>query len=149
MVPEPSHGGACRRRAHELPVLRAAGLLAFRRALRGGQRRLALAERPPRLAVPAARGDERHGGARRRYGAGWLGGIEAPEQVAPVIAAIREAAAAAGRPIDPDHYGASFSYRFGTWDEPIVQRTAQVLARLGRGADPHRLAVAGAARDIV
>jgi probable F420-dependent oxidoreductase len=84
-----------------------------------------------------------------RVGTGWLGGIQSPEQVAPVIAAIRDASAAAGRPIDPDHYGASFSYRFGSPDEPIVQKTASILAALGQGSDPGRYVVAGSAADIV
>ena len=112
---------------------------------------VAIAPRPVQQPLPLWLGGSSPASIRRtaRFGTGWLGGVEAPEQVAPVIAAIREAAAAAGRPIDPDHYGASFSYRFGTWDEPIVQRTAQILARLGRGADPRRLAVAGTTRDIV
>jgi alkanesulfonate monooxygenase SsuD/methylene tetrahydromethanopterin reductase-like flavin-dependent oxidoreductase (luciferase family) len=45
-----------------------------------------------------------------RLGTGWLGGVESPEQVAPVVAAIKTESAAAGRPIDDDHYGAAFGY---------------------------------------
>jgi probable F420-dependent oxidoreductase len=71
-----------------------------------------------------------------RLGTGWLGGIETPAQVAAVVTAIRAASAAAGRPIDPEHYGASFAYRFGSWEEPVVQAGAALLARLGRDADP-------------
>jgi probable F420-dependent oxidoreductase len=111
----------------------------------------AIAPRPVQQPLPLWLGGSSPASIRRaaRFATGWLGGIEAPEQVAPVIAAIREAAAAAGRPIDPDHFGASFSYRFGGWDEPIVQRTGQILARFGRGANPRRLAVAGTTRDIL
>ena len=83
-----------------------------------------------------------------RLGTGWLGGVESPEQVAPVVAAIEAEAAAAGRPIDPDHYGAAFGFRFGSWDEPIVQRTARLLSALARTDDPARhVAVGGARRD--
>jgi len=84
-----------------------------------------------------------------RLGTGWLGGIQSPEQVAPVIAAIRAESAAAGRPIDPDHYGASFAFRFGSWDEPIVQNAGRLLARLGQGTDPRRYAAVGDADAMV
>src|SRR4029077_2843016 len=73
-----------------------------------------------------------------RLGTGWLGGVEPPEQVAPVIAAITRESAAAGRPIDPDHYGAAFAFRFGAWEEPIVERTARLLSALARTPDPSR-----------
>src|SRR6185312_16252539 len=48
-----------------------------------------------------------------RYGTGWQAGAETPETVGEVIAAIRRAAREAGRPIDDDHYGAAFAFRFG------------------------------------
>ena len=82
-------------------------------------------------------------------GSGWLGGIQAPEQVAPVITAIRAASTAADRPIDPDHFGATFSCRFGSWDDPVVQANAKVLHALAPDADPRRLAVAGDATAIL
>jgi alkanesulfonate monooxygenase SsuD/methylene tetrahydromethanopterin reductase-like flavin-dependent oxidoreductase (luciferase family) len=84
-----------------------------------------------------------------RLGTGWLGGVESPEQVTPVIAAIKVESAAAGRPIDDDHYGAAFGYRFGTWDEPIVERTARVVAALAKTTDPKRHAAVGGAREIL
>jgi probable F420-dependent oxidoreductase len=84
-----------------------------------------------------------------RLGTGWLGGVQSPEQVGPVIAAIREASAAAGRPIDPDHYGATIAFRFGSRDEPLVQATATRLARLGDGADPARHVAVGGATEIL
>lgn len=68
-----------------------------------------------------------------RWGTGWQAGIEAPEQVAPVIAAIKARTAELGRSIDEDHYGAGFGFRFGTPDEDIVARYRTLLAkRLGR-----------------
>ena len=56
--------------------------------------------------------------------------------VAPVVAAIRTASVAAGRPLDPDHYGAGFTFRFGSWDEPAVERGAKALSRLVPGIAP-------------
>ncbi|MDZ7728081.1 MAG: TIGR03619 family F420-dependent LLM class oxidoreductase [Dehalococcoidia bacterium] len=53
-----------------------------------------------------------------RIGTGWLAGLQSPAQVAPVVQAIREQSESAGRPLDPDHYGAGFPFRFGSWDEP-------------------------------
>ena len=84
-----------------------------------------------------------------RLGTGWLGGVESPEQVGEVVAAIRTASAAAGRPIDEDHYGAAFGFRFGSPDEPLVQRTGSVLAALAGTADPTRHVAVGGARDIL
>jgi len=84
-----------------------------------------------------------------RLGTGWLGGVESPEQVAPVVAAIKRESAAAGRPIDPDHYGAAFGYRFGAWDEPIVERTGRILAALARTDDPRRHMAVGGATEIL
>lgn len=68
-----------------------------------------------------------------RWGTGWQAGIESPEQVAPVIAAIKARTRALGRSIDEDHYGAGFAFRFGDPAEPIVARYQALLEkRLGR-----------------
>jgi probable F420-dependent oxidoreductase len=70
-----------------------------------------------------------------KYGTGWQAGAETPETVAQVIGAIRTAAVAAGRPIDDDHYGAAFAYRFGGPDDPGVAKVMeQYRARTGRDA---------------
>jgi probable F420-dependent oxidoreductase len=84
-----------------------------------------------------------------RLGTGWLGGVESPEQVAPIVAGIAEASVAAGRPIDADHYGAAFGYRFGAWDEPLVERTARVVAALAQTTDPRRHVAVGGAAEIL
>lgn len=84
-----------------------------------------------------------------RLGTGWLGGVESPEQAGAVVAAIKEAAAAAGRSIDPDHYGAAFGFRFGSPDEPLVQRTGAVLAALAGTGDPARHVAVGGAAEIL
>lgn len=84
-----------------------------------------------------------------RFGTGWLGGIQTPEQCAPVVMAIREAGIAARRPVDLDHFGATFSCRFGSWDDPVVEANARILVALSPGADPRRLAAVGTADDIL
>ena len=73
-----------------------------------------------------------------KYGTGWQAGAETPEAVGRVIAAIQEAAARAGRSIDEDHYGAAFSYRFGSPDDPgVAKAMAQYQARTGRDPGVH------------
>ncbi|HEY1935879.1 MAG TPA: LLM class flavin-dependent oxidoreductase [Acetobacteraceae bacterium] len=70
-----------------------------------------------------------------RYGTGWQAGSEPVADVGRVIAAIRAAVVAAGRQIDDDHYGAACAYRFGTWDDPGMNRVAEAYrARTGRDA---------------
>lgn len=67
-----------------------------------------------------------------RLGTGWQAGIENPDQVAPVITAIKAACERHGRSIDEDHFGAGFGFRFGSPDEPVVARQVAGLAkRLG------------------
>ena len=71
-----------------------------------------------------------------RWGTGWQAGIESPDEVQPVITAIKARAAELGRPIDEDHYGAGFAFRFGKADEPVVTRYREFLTqRLGKPAD--------------
>ena len=78
-----------------------------------------------------------------QWGTGWQAGIESPTEVEPVIAAIKARTAELGRPIDEDHYGAGFAFRFGSADEPIVARYTEFLTqRLGKPADGF-LAVGG------
>lgn len=84
-----------------------------------------------------------------KLGTGWLGGVESPEQAGEVVTALRAASAATGRPIDEDHYGAAFGYRFGSVDEPIVQRTGQILSALAQTSDPSRHVAVGGAAEIL
>ncbi|XOV87560.1 MAG: LLM class flavin-dependent oxidoreductase [Pseudomonadota bacterium] len=83
-----------------------------------------------------------------RLGTGWLGGIDSPEQTAVMVAGIKAACRETGRMIDEDHYGATFSFRFGSRDEPMVARAAAGLAER-TGKDPFRFMVAGDAADII
>ena len=86
-----------------------------------------------------------------KYGSGWLAGAaQPPAQIARVISAIRGRAIELGRPIDDDHYGCGFSYRFGSWEEPVVQRNVQALrARIGEDADPRAFMAVGGPEEII
>ena len=59
-----------------------------------------------------------------------------PRRSPPVIAAIQAEAQRRGARIPDDHYGASLSYRFGSWDEPAVERAAAAFGRLRAAARP-------------
>ena len=110
-----------------------------------------IAPRPVQQPLPLWIGGSSRAAIRRtaRVGTGWLGGVQTAAQVAPVVAAIKQASAAAGREIEPDHYGAGFAYRFGSWDEPLVQRAAAGIARIADGGDPHDYLAVGDAKAIL
>lgn len=65
------------------------------------------------------------------YGTGWLGGIQSVAGIGETVAKIKAASAEAGRPIDDDHYGAGFAFRFGSIDEPVVEQQMVTLRRVG------------------
>mgnify|MGYP001486713013 CR=1 FL=1 len=110
-----------------------------------------ISPRPIQQPLPLWIGGSSPAAIRRtaQLGTGWLAGLQSPAQVAPVIAKIREAVAESGRPFEPDHFGAGFTYRFGRWDEPVVERSSQALARLGRDVDPKAIQAVGTAEDII
>ena len=70
-----------------------------------------------------------------RNGTGWVAGGDPPAEAGRVVAAIKAAAAEAGRSIDEDHYGAGFAFHFGSRDAPGVSRAMDAYAkRTGRDA---------------
>ncbi len=83
-----------------------------------------------------------------KYGTGWLGGIDTPEQAKVVVSGIKEALKETGRKIDEDHYGASFLFRFGGPEDEIVAATAKGFAARIKES-PDRYLVAGDAGDMV
>lgn len=85
-----------------------------------------ISPRPVQQPLPCWIGGSSEAAVRRtaRLGTGWLAGIQTPSEVARVIEAIRKASRAAGRPIPEDHYGAGFPFRFGSVDDPLVERFA-------------------------
>ncbi|MGH0030082.1 MAG: LLM class flavin-dependent oxidoreductase [Myxococcota bacterium] len=109
-----------------------------------------IAPRPVQQPLPLWIGGSSRAAVRRtaRLGTGWLAGIQTPAQVKPVVERIREAADAEGRAIDPEHYGAGFSFRFGSASEPIVEATAKALARFTPGLEPERYLAVGGADEI-
>jgi probable F420-dependent oxidoreductase len=85
-----------------------------------------------------------------KYGTGWLSGsAQTPAQIGRVVSAIRERSAELGRPVDDDHYGAGVAFRFGSWDEPIVQRQAQQLQQRNPDVDPRAIMAVGGAEEII
>ena len=83
-----------------------------------------------------------------KWGTGWQAGIESPEEVAPVIAAIKARTRDFDRTIDEDHFGAGFGFRFGSPDEPIVARYLDLLTkRLGKR--PEGFVAVGDTPDIM
>jgi alkanesulfonate monooxygenase SsuD/methylene tetrahydromethanopterin reductase-like flavin-dependent oxidoreductase (luciferase family) len=82
-----------------------------------------------------------------KYGTGWQAGPETPEQAKIVVAAIREAAAAEGRAIDDDHYGAGIPFRFGRADEPGLAPLFEAY-RKRTGRDPQDYFAIGDAQAI-
>ena len=84
-----------------------------------------------------------------RFGTGWLAGLESPSEVAPVVAAIKAAAVEAGRPIDPDHFGAGFAYRFGPDDDPLAQARRAAFRKAFPTRNVESAIVTGGADEIV
>jgi len=110
-----------------------------------------IAPRPAQKNMPLWIGGSSPAAIRRtaRIGTGWLSGIQTPAQVAPIVAEIAKAARLLGRPIDPDHFGAGFAFRFGSWDDPPVDRSARGLARFAPELDSRDYFAVGDARAIL
>jgi probable F420-dependent oxidoreductase len=83
-----------------------------------------------------------------RFGTGWQAGSETPTEAAAVVGRIREAAAAEGRAIDDDHYGAGIPFRFGRADDPALDRLFDAYRRR-TGRDPAKHFAIGDAEAIV
>jgi probable F420-dependent oxidoreductase len=97
---------------------------------------VSIAPRPVQQPLPLWIGGSSPAAVRRtvKLGTGWLGGVQTPAQVAPVVAAIAKLGAETGRPIPADHFGASFAFRLGPADDSLVSRAFAARARAG-GAD--------------
>jgi probable F420-dependent oxidoreductase len=84
-----------------------------------------------------------------RIGTGWLAGLEGPAQVARAVAAIKAACLEVDRRIDPEHFGAGFSFRFGAPDEPSAERRRAAFRAAFPTRNPDDVMVIGSAADIV
>jgi probable F420-dependent oxidoreductase len=94
-----------------------------------------IAPKPVQAELPIWIGGSSEAAIRRtgRYGTGWQAGLDGLADIARVIPAIKQAAAAAGRTIDEDHYGAGLAFHFGSAaDAGIAEAKAQVVRRAGR-----------------
>jgi probable F420-dependent oxidoreductase len=88
-------------------------------------------------------------GLRRvgRLADGWLGSLLTPDEAGAAVRVINEAADAAGREVEPDHFGLSISVAFG----PVPAALAASIARRRPGTAPADLVAdgwAGARRMI-
>jgi probable F420-dependent oxidoreductase len=112
---------------------------------------VSISPRPVQQPLPLWIGGSSPAAIRRtaRLGTGWIAGIQTPEQVAPVVEGIQRECARIGREIDPGHFGAGFSYRFGSRSDPIVERTRQVFASFQSELDPERYFAVGGAGEIL
>ena len=110
----------------------------------------AIAPKPVQRDLPMWIGGSSEAAIRRtaRFGTGWQAGSEGPGEIAPVIARIGAAAAAAGRAIDEDHYGAGIPFRFGRPDDPGLARLFDAY-RKRTGRDPLGHFAIGGAEAIV
>ena len=106
--------------------------------------------KPVQKNIPIWIGGNSRAAIRRtaRIGTGWQAGLQTPEEVAPVITAIKEALQEFGRTIDHDHYGAGFPYYFGSPDAEAPQAAFKRHA-LRADTDPQSYHCVGDADDIV
>jgi probable F420-dependent oxidoreductase len=74
-----------------------------------------------------------------RLADGWLGAACTPEQAAAAKATIDDAAASAGRQVDPEHFGLSIGYTH----QPLDEGQLAALAARNRAADPRTLVPVG------
>ena len=96
-----------------------------------------ISPRPVQPDLPMWIGGSSDAAIRRtaKYGTGWQGGAEPAAETGRVVAAIKQAAAEAGRSIDEDHYGAAFPFYFGSPDDSTVSGAmAAYTKRTGRDA---------------
>ncbi|HVP29721.1 MAG TPA: TIGR03619 family F420-dependent LLM class oxidoreductase [Myxococcota bacterium] len=110
-----------------------------------------IAPRPVQQPMPLWIGGQSAAAIRRtaRLGNGWIGGIASVDQVEAAIRGIRSEAAALGRAIDDDHFGASLAFRIGSFDDAPVGRHP-LLRRSGVSAEALRsLVCVGGSAELV
>jgi probable F420-dependent oxidoreductase len=109
-------------------------------------REVSIAPRPVQQPLPLWIGGHSPAAVRRtaRVGTGWLAGLVPPAELARLVAAIHEELARTGRSIDPDHFGVTLPFRFGSLDDSAVRRMVAARAPAA-AAPPDWLAVGDAA----
>jgi alkanesulfonate monooxygenase SsuD/methylene tetrahydromethanopterin reductase-like flavin-dependent oxidoreductase (luciferase family) len=115
-------------------------------------RDVSIAPRPQQAPLPCWIGGASEIAVRRtaRLGTGWLGGTQSPAEVRSVVEGIRKQLLVTGRHIDPDHYGASVAFHFGSWDEPDLERLVSArTGGTGNAEQTRALLAVGDARAIL
>lgn len=83
-----------------------------------------------------------------KWATGWQAGIETPEQIKPVVAAIKIRAKELGRTIPEDHYGGGFAFRFGSKNDPISRDYIERIEKF-MGKAPTDLQAIGDEQDML
>ncbi len=84
-----------------------------------------------------------------RFGTGWQAGLESPEEVGPVVTAIKQAAIEAGREMDPEHFSAGFFFRFGPADDPVGAARRAMYRKMFPKRNLDKTIVVGDAAEMV
>jgi probable F420-dependent oxidoreductase len=113
-------------------------------------RGVSIAPKPVQSELPMWIGGASDAAIRRaaRFGTGWQGGFETPEEAGRLVEAIQEQARRLDRIIDPDHFGIGLAVRVGRPDEPVAVRAIEHFAARS-GDRSSRGIVVGDAADIV
>ncbi len=109
-----------------------------------------ISPKPVQAELPMWIGGSSDAAVRRtaRFGTGWQSGVEIPADTGRVVAAIKAAAAAAGRKIDDDHYGAAFPFHFGRAGDGAVAGAMEAYGKR-TGRDPGRYFAIGDEKAIL
>lgn len=84
-----------------------------------------------------------------RLGTGWIGGLDSPAQAARVVDGVLAACRESGRAFPADHFGASFFFRFGRADEPVVTACREQIRARSPERDPAHAIAAGGEAEIL
>lgn len=96
---------------------------------------------PPGKPMDIWLGGSAPAGLRRigRLADGWLGSFLTPPEAGEAVKVIQEAAAEAGREVEPDHFGLSVGISFG----PVPDALVSAVSRRRPGVDPSTLVASG------
>lgn len=109
-----------------------------------------ISPKPVQKKIPFWLGGSSDAAIRRtaKYGTGWLAGLETPQIVGPVIEGIKQAAADAGRPIDADHFGAAFPFRFGDGEDDATRKQIEAFEKRTKRNAKDYFAI-GSTEDVI
>jgi len=109
-----------------------------------------ISPKPVQRNIPMWIGGSSEAAVRRtaRFGTGWQGGLETPEETAPIVRSIKGALKEEGRKIDDDHYGAFFSYHLGSYNNPSVKEAFSFFENK-LTTNPERRIIVGSSDDVI